>query len=787
MTGRVCKLGAILASALILPAGTAQDPGIPAPLKAAPLRPFLKKHCNDCHADGAAKGGLRLDELSSDLRDPETMRKWVRVHDRVKAGEMPPKKKARPSAPELEPFLRHLEQSLTRADRVRREVFLRRLNRTEYENTVRTLFGIHVDVKNLLPEDVSAHGFDNVGEALASSSELIQAYLEAADKTLDAVYGPARKPKQIKMRFPILQDVERHIGNLFRKTPDGVAMFHSGYSPSAIRSMRVRDAGTYRIRIHAKAFQSKEPVTMSVYAGDVITNRRARHLVGYYDLPTDKMTVIEFEDRFLRYDTFHPKPFGTVGSTREKWKYAGPGIVIGDIEVEGPLEAWPPPSRIRLLGGADPEKGTMKDARAILSRVLARAFRRPTAPEDVEPYAALAEAALKKNRPFIEALRVGLKGILCSPEFLFLEEPVSEGTAAIDDFALASRLSFFFWSTMPDETLMRLAARGELHNPATLRAQTERLLKDPRAEQFTKNFTGQWLDLRDIDFTEPDRKLYPEFDNLLKHSMVQETRRFFAEVLRNDLSLANFVDSDWTILNERLAKHYGIEGVKGQAFRRVKLPDDSVRGGVLTQGSVLKVTANGTNTSPVLRGVWVLKNIVGKPTQPPPPDVPAIEPDIRGATTLRQQLDKHRNSPRCASCHRRIDPPGFALENFDVIGSWRTWYRSLGKGERVNRYVNRHASVRVRYRKGPDVDATGKTEDGRAFSDIREFKKILLEDKDRIARCLAEKLLTYALGRGMGFSDRRAVDAIVAKLRSRNYGFRTLVHDIVQSKTFRNP
>ena len=303
-----------------------------------------------------------------------------------------------------------------------------------------------------------------------------------------------------------------------------------------------------------------------------------------------------------------------------------------------------------------------------------------------------------------------------------------------------------------------------------------------KGDRFVKNFTGQWLTLREIDFTEPDARQYPEFDEMLRYSIVEETERFFREVLEKDQPLLDFVDSDWTILNERLARHYGIGGVTGQHYRRVTLPAGNPRGGVLTQASILKVTANGTNTSPVIRGVWVLENILGKPVSPPPPGIGAIEPDIRGATTIREQLDKHRNTQSCAVCHKRIDPPGFALESFDAIGGWRDWYRSLGTGERVDLEIGR---IRVQYKKGPQVDPSGVMANGQAFADVRQFKELLLEDKDHVARCLTEKLLTYSLGRELGFADRPAVSEIVKNVSAKEYGFRSLVHEVVLSKTFR--
>jgi len=317
-----------------------------------------------------------------------------------------------------------------------------------------------------------------------------------------------------------------------------------------------------------------------------------------------------------------------------------------------------------------------------------------------------------------------------------------------------------------------------------LRAQVERMLKSPKAHRFCENFAGQWLDLRKIDATIPDPKLFPDFDYLLLWAMPRETELFFEQVLQHDLSLFNFIDSDWTMLNERLATLYGIPGVFGNDFRKVNLPAGSHRGGVMTHASVLKVTADGTRTSPVLRGKWILERILGKPPAPPPPDVPAIEPDIRGAVTIRQQLDKHRNTPACATCHIHIDPPGFALENFDPIGNWREFYRGT---ERTKKYPNAlfPTSGRGVYR-GTEVEQGGVTPEGKAFKDMDDYKKLLLEDKGQLARSLTQKLMVYATGADIQFADREVVEQIVAKLRAKNYGLRSLVHEIVQSRVFLN-
>ena len=319
------------------------------------------------------------------------------------------------------------------------------------------------------------------------------------------------------------------------------------------------------------------------------------------------------------------------------------------------------------------------DAERILTAFTRRAFRRTVTADDVAPFVAIVQAKLAEGYSFEPAMRAALKGVLISPEFLFLRERPGK----LDDFALACRLSYFLWSTMPDDELFTLAEQQKLSRPDVLRQQVERLLASPKAAAFTENFVGQWLALREIDATEPSHILYPEFDHLLKVSMIRETELFFDEVLKNDLSLTNFVASDFTMLNGRLARHYGIPGVDGWEFQKKTLPPGSHRGGVLTMASVLKVTANGTTTSPVLRGAWVLDRILGTPPPPPPDNVPAIDPDIRGARTIREQLAKHRSIESCAACHRKIDPPGFALESFDCIGGWRDNYRATGLGENV--------------------------------------------------------------------------------------------------------
>jgi hypothetical protein len=414
----------------------------------------------------------------------------------------------------------------------------------------------------------------------------------------------------------------------------------------------------------------------------------------------------------------------------------------------------------------------------VITSLARRAFRRPLESGEADRFVKLSHAALDSGVRFEDALRIGLRAVLTAPQFLLFEERPGR----LDDYSLASRLSYFLWSSMPDDELLAAASAKKLHDPAALRAQTDRMLHSPKARAFVKNFTGQWLQLRNIDATTPDKKLYPEFDDILKFAMISETEAFFTELLQSDLPVSNFIHSDFAMLNRRLADHYGIPGVQGEQFRKVSLPADSPRGGLLTQASVLKVTANGTVSSPVLRGAWVMKHLLGRPPQPPPPNVGSVEPDTRGATTIRELLDKHRNTESCMGCHSRMDPPGFALESFDVIGGWRDRYRSVGTGDWVKKTFRGRGIYE--YKLGPKVDASGALPDGRTFTDIASYKKLLLADEEQVARCITEKLLTYATGAGIHFADRETITAILQKAAPKQHGLRTLVHEVIQSPTF---
>ncbi|HBJ34259.1 MAG TPA: hypothetical protein DDZ51_05740 [Planctomycetaceae bacterium] len=753
---------------------------------------FLDQHCSQCHAAGSDTG-FDLTSIDGNFDHEETLRRWTSIHDQLASGQMPPADADQPSLPSRQEIIREIADRLTQADRRRGQVSVRRLNRYEYEKSVRDLFDIYIDVKEILPPDTSIDGFDNVGEALAVSPEAALAYLTAADAVVDTIIGPSKPHEKIFHQTNLLDQkthdgkpaMQSQIGKMFRQTEDGLIIFQSGYCPTnLVNFARLRaPAGTYRGTFRVRAVQSEKPVTLRIYAGDTIVGRREQHVVGYYDIPPGDWTTIEFVDRLLEPGgTFLPKCYGTIDTRNDADTYPAPGIEIGAITIEGPLESWPPTSRIKLLGDVDLANGTRDDLRKIVTRILPQVFRRPPHDGEADAYLSIGQATIDRGDTFESALRNTIKAILCSPSFLFFDERLDPQSSA---FAMASRLSYFLWSSTADHELLTLAASGELARPEVLATQVERMLADPKSASLNENFIGQWLRLREIDATSPDETLYPEYDELLRISMVEETRRFFAELIDQDLSIMNLIASDFAILNERMAKHYQIEDVHGQGFRPVVLPKDSVRGGVLTQASVLKVTANGTSTSPVVRGTWVLENILGSPVPPPPDGIAAVEPDIRGATTLREELQKHRDVESCNSCHRKIDPPGFALESFDVIGGYRQRYRSIGEGERPGFSRDPITANWIRYRIALPVDCTGELNDGRPFTDIRGFKTLLLENERDFAIAMTRKLATYALGRRIGFSDRPEIESIVDAAQQRKLGLRSLIHELVQSEMFR--
>jgi hypothetical protein len=770
------------------------------------LRPFIEKHCVDCHDSDEAKGGLDFGKLSADLNQPETLAKWVRIFDRVDQGEMPPKKKARPEAGEKARFSQTLAAGLTSADRANKATVLRRLNRNELEQTLNDLLGINEELAPLLPEDGRAQGFDKVGEALDLSSVHLQRTMDAARQALNAAMNKGDAPE--KLDKTIAFDAGRnasHVGKSWNKLEDGsIVTFNDAGYPAFMPEFEATVPGLYRITLQGRAYQTDKPVMATIFTGlfGAGTPTRFQSVQEFFPAGNEVKfeVMLKVRDKIRLFPDLRTFDYN-LNQKNGPAKYPGPGLAMKPMRVEGPLlPQWPGVGH-KLMFGDLPNAPTVEGARRLkyekrrtqqmyevtstqpavdgpklIKAFVAKVVREKSSPTQADPYVRLFEAELKNGSTFEESLVTAYTAVLCSPANLYFHEQPGR----LDAWAVAGRLSYMLWGTAPDEELRKHAASGALLRPATLRAQTDRLIADSRARRFVRDFTDQWLSLRNIDATTPDKQLYPEYDDALKAAMLEETRTFFGEILEKNLKISDFLDSDWTMLNNRLARHYGIAGVDGVAFRKVALKPEDHRGGLLTHASVLKVSANGNNTSPVVRGAWVLDRILGTPPSPPPPGTPGVEPDIRGATTLRQMLEKHRSTESCNSCHAKIDPPGFALESYDVAGGWQTNYRSLGK-----QFKSPPNLKRVQWRVGPPVDASGVTADGKTFADLKEFKqKVLLADPEAFTLALTRKLAAYGSGRAMGFSDRAELNRIAHETYTHGNGLRELLHNLIQSEIF---
>ena len=556
----------------------------------------------------------------------------------------------------------------------------------------------------------------------------------------------------------------------------------------------------YPTPVNDRVSSGKRSEPVKVYSSTLDEpNTQSMLPIGVFEAPPETPEASEMEaflekGAMVKLDCMRlPSPMvPAMPHTIQKTDGGYPGVAFHWLEVEGPIvKEWPPAS-YRALFGDVPFKQAgrhveavseqpIKDVGKLLAAFMDRAFRRPVAEAEFDRFYRYAKQLLKADETFTEAMIATYSAVLASPEFLFhCSEP-----GELNDFALAERLAFFLGESMPDKQLRALTRQGKLRESETLRAEVDRLLDKPEAKRFVKEFLNSWLKLDEINDTDPDRELYPEYagDWWLVNSMVEESRLYFADLIARDRPARSVIDADYTFLDERLARHYGVPGVFGPSFRRKSLPENSPYGGILTQAAVLKVTANGTVTSPVLRGVYVMERLLGDPPSPPPPSVPAVEPDIRGAATIRELLKKHRADSSCASCHKKIDPPGFALENFDVMGRWRENYRSLAEGSKRIEGVGRSGNEFVHYI-GKEVDASGVTPSGEPFADILQFKKRLLQDEEAIARNLTEQLLVYATGAPVGFADRDDVAAILEKSRPSEFGVRTIIHEIIQSPLF---
>ena len=806
-----------------LAARPAAPPAAKAPAKPAAsafdttLRPFLSRHCDSCHNARVNAAGVDLTAYKTSAalgKDPHV---WEHVVQKVRSGEMPPKGTPRPSSDSVKTVTAWIEGVLAQAEQAAGpnpgRVTARRLNRAEYNNTVRDLLGVDFHPADDFPQDDSGYGFDNIGDVLSLSPVLMEKYLNAAEKVARAAfYGPGKIAPVLTKNHPPEQVFKERAKPQLEYDLSGLSL------PNAIHGVhRFPAEGDYDVRIVLGGVRPRgsAPVQVAFWVDGKQTQ------VLTVD-PTTRASFSDVEQNFAG----HGGSFRVRLPAGDHWmatsilnlydglppSYNGPNPSKTVVAPLAPPELPPNPSpseidafnalkkklaemkptpanqvRVRVMEfagpynvaqGPSPESirkiytcghlhggHNFECARKIVGDFARRAFRRPVAPAEVDRYAKLVTLAQGQGDSFEEGLCLSLQAVLVSPHFLFRIEQdpkitVTPGAYPISQYELASRLSYFLWSSMPDEELTRCAAQGTLRKPEILAAQVRRMLKDPKSRALVENFGGQWLELRKLEAAKPDPVRYPDWDEYLRLSMRHETEEFLAHLLREDGSLLDLLDADYSYLNERLARFYGIPGVKGPEFRKVSLAG-TPRGGILTQASVLTVSSYPTRTSPVLRGRWVLENVLNAPPPPPPPGVPTLdETKVGEAASLRKQLEAHRVNPTCASCHSRMDPLGFGLENFDAIGGWRT---ADGKFP---------------------IDASASLPDGRSFRGPGELKKVLKGDRDAFTQCVTEKLLTYGLGRGLERYDRPTVKAIAARVAKQEYRFPALVLEIVNSAPF---
>jgi mono/diheme cytochrome c family protein len=862
------------------------------------VKPFLRANCLKCHGPEKTLAGLRLDTLGTDFLSGKTGDVWREVYDRLGNGTMPPKKELRPDAAEAAKvtdwIIHELRGAEKRAKGMSGRIPTRRLNRTEYANTLRDLFFLEENVVRALerdlPMDGTVDGFDRGGAALFIDGAQMARYLETADAVLSrGVF--AAKPKwttsgrsypQEKVDWRPSKYVGRYTdlaaypdghplrnkeqitvplgANWMKLTRGGLEFvgagyhgeggidFHDGIWQSWNRPWGSADFadGWYRMKCRAGAFKGTgkhaadevrvwlkySPGTPIAAMESVVIDapledpREFEMMIflraGTPDLPHGlrlgwnggpKNLIVnsparerlekEWRDVYYKNEAiFRKKPAAPkeeVEAAKKRAEEAAeryhkamrevdvayvfnpevdlqaiPRLWIEWLEIEGPVADWPPRSRTELFFDGEDRAVDEPYIREIFARFLPRAYRRPVGAEEVDAVAAWVLKARDANQlSGSEAVREGVRMVLCSPGFLLLQEPAGPTAQPrrLTDHELACRLSYFLWSTMPDAELLTLAAKRRLSEPGTLRAQVLRMIADPKAIGFVRNFTGQWLKVRDFDSVITDRNQYKSYDEDLRESSRREPAEFFQEVLRQDLSILNFIDSDFLVINSRLAAHYGIEGVSGGAFRRVSIGPERRRGGVLGMAGVLTFLTDGLRTLPVRRGAYVLETLWNAPPPPPPPNVGDLPP-VGKVKTVRERLELHRQSDSCASCHAKIDPFGIALENYDAIGAWR----DRQNGERFKNDKN-----------APLLDVSGTLPSGRAFQTAGEFKRALMAEKDRFVRGFVEKVLSYALGRPVGAADRGIVDEIIRSIESsgnEKYRMRSLLQAVVSSPVF---
>ena len=720
--------------------------------------PIFETYCYDCHGDGIKKGELAIDRFDSIAKMQQNREVWKRIRDHLKHHLMPPLDEDQPTVEERDKLLAWIDAAVFPVDPNHPDpgrVTLRRLNRIEYQNTLRDLLGVEVNVMDLIPPDDSGYGFDNIGDVLTLSPAHLERYLEAARVALDKAVKPGVMPP------PETKTNGRDLEGNGQRSEEGHYLFKAGAAETIYRPLR---PGKYRVTVTACGTLGGDgPPAMELHVEDKKLHE------WKVDAPMDRPKDYTHE---IQIDAKEPLSIG-VAFTNDFYDEDHPdrsrrdrNLMVNSITVTGPLDG-PPPSKPashrRIYTERKPGENDRAYALGVLNQFARKAFRRPTREGEVARYLQL--VSLAKDEGIEHGIRLALEAMLVSPSFLYREEPQPEPDNAkkihaIDEHSLATRLSYFFWSSMPDDRLTELATRGELRK--NLSGEIDRMIADKRSRQFVSNFTGQWLRLRDLPSSQPAKRAFPGFNPRLREAMRRETELLFSHVVRANLPLTTLLDADFTFVNDDLARHYGIPDVKGNEFRKVELTD-SRRRGILGQGSFHLLTSYPLRTSPVLRGKYVLENLLDTAPPPPPPNVPQLEPPTRHGDqrSLREQLEKHREDPSCASCHALMDPIGFGLENFDATGAWRD------------------------LENGKPIDASGELVGGRKIHGVDDLRKALVEDhRSDFHRSVASKLLTYALGRGLDWYDKPALDKIVADTEAANGSSRAMLRAVIDSVPF---
>ncbi len=739
---------------------------------------FLATHCVSCHGPEKKKADLTLHQYKDAKSVLKDRKKWDAVLKLIHSGEMPPDGRRKPKMEEIEGVMKSVQAIFDFADKNAKpdpgHVTMRRLNRTEYANTIRDLIGVDFDPTEGFPSDDVGYGFDNIGDVLTISPTLMERYLVAAEAiTARAIIvGDPPKPNVRVMSARFLEPALQNPGEMkWRPISKAGEHLHTPYI--------LNEAGEYKIRVRVytefpKKDGEKKSAKLDPTKIHLTLATAPIKTVDVKSQSSDKGEVIEHRLTLK-------KGINRVGvrlvNGAEDGKPKDRILYVRNIELEGPLDTMPLVHR-KLMAHRE---GASKDeaAREILGRLATKAFRRPVTSQEVDRLVKFVKDTEKDGQRWEKGIQMAVQAILCSPKFLFRVEldhrPAADGIRPLDDYQLASRLSYFLWSTMPDEELFAEAAKGQLH--VNLATQVRRMLKDEKAKALPQNFMPQWLQLHPLKNFSPDRKVFPEWDEKLRAAMFKETELFFDHLMRENRSLLELVESDYTFLNERLARHYGIvdtngnrafqkvaskkgEVIRGEPFVKVTFADKE-RGGILTQASVLAVNSNPTRTSPVKRGRWILEQILGTPPPPPPGPVPELDEQKELKGSLRERMEQHRKNPACANCHAKMDAVGFAFENFDAVGK----YREKDEGHKI--------------------DPLGELPGGVKFAGAPGLKQYLLSQKDLFGRCLVEKMLTYSIGRGLEYYDKRAVDKIMTALERDEYRFSTLVVEICQSDPFR--